>query len=404
MSVAEKPRQEKAFTVPDHVPPELVVDLDIYDLPGGAEDPHRAWTLFRGHGPIVYSPYNEGHWVPVTAEHIMAMWRNSTGYSSRSVSIPDHQMDPQLPIEADAPDHAEYRRNIADFFSPAAVTRMEPEIRALAVRLIEGFRARGECEFISEFSEQLPLIVFLALMGLPQSDRIMLHDIVVAFARHPDLGVKQQAYRDLRAYLDGWLDHRTRQPGDDAISRIVAARIGDRPYTRNEMLSTCSLLLLGGLDTVASSLGFWALHLARNPMDRAQVRGRRGALLPVINEFMRRYPIPSLGRVVVEDMVVDGIEMRAGDRVLLSPVLYNLDPARFDAPERVDFDRPSHHIGFGAGPHMCAGANLARCEFRIFLEEWLDRIPDFEVDESRLLRMRAAPTNTVEELWLRWPV
>lgn len=378
------------------------MDLDIYDLPGDREDAHRAWQQFRGHGPIVFTPRNGGHWVAVDGNDIVAMWRDAETYSSACVSIPAHEAERQLPIEADQPEHAAYRANVISFFSPAAVRALEPEIRALAVKLIETFRDRGECEFIGEFAEQLPLIVFLSLMGLPQEDRIPLHDLVETFARDPDLAAKQDANNRLRDYLRGWISRRQANPGDDAISRISQARIDGRPYTLEETESTCTLLLLGGLDTVASSLGFWTLHLARNPAQREEIRQRGDSLLPVINEFMRRFPIPSLGRVIARDVMHRGVQLKRGDRILLSPALHNLDPDIYPEPEEVRFDRPSRHIGFGAGPHMCAGANLARAEFRIFLEEWLTRIPDFAVKPGTVPLMRAAPTNTVEELWLNW--
>ena len=384
------------------MPAELVVDLDIYNLPNDREDAHRAWQQFRGHGPIVFTPRNGGHWVAVDGNDIMAMWRDAETYSSACVSIPAHEAERQLPIEADAPEHAAYRANVLSFFMPGQVWHLEHEIRDLAIKLIEVFRERGECEFIAEFAEQLPLIVFLSLMGLPQEDRIELHDWVEAFARHPDLAVKQDANDKLRDYLRGWIAKRTANPGDDAISRLTKAEIDGRPYTLEEIESSCTLLLLGGLDTVASSLGFWTLHLAKNPAQRAEIREWKESLLPVINEFMRRFPIPSLGRVVARDVLHRGVLLKQGDRILLSPSLHNLDPDIYPDPEAVRFDRPSRHVGFGAGPHMCAGANLARTEFKIFLEEWLTRIPDFRVKPGTTPLVRAAPTNTVEELWLSW--
>jgi len=389
-------------TVPAHVPPELVVDLDMYNLPGGSEDPHLAWQQFRGRGPVVFSPYSGGYWVPVDGNDILAMWRDAARYSSYSVSIPDAGTERLLPIEADGPNHAAYRNNVLHFFLPPAVNKMTPEVRKLAVSLIEGFRERGECEFISEFAEQLPLIVFLVLMGLPLEDRVPLHDLVETYARDPDAGAKLDAIGKLRAYLDGWITRRTAVPGDDAISHVIRSEINGRRYTRGEVNSTCSLLLLGGLDTVASSLGFWALHLSKSPQDRAYIRDTKGSLLPVVNELMRRFPVPSLGRVVTGDIDHRGVNLKKGDRVLLSPSLHNLDGALYPKPLQVDFTRVPRHIGFGAGPHMCAGANLARSEFTIFLEEWLRRIPDFAVKPGTKPIMKAAPTNTVEELWLQW--
>ena len=390
------------MTIPSHVPKELVVDLDIYALPKGGEDPQLAWMDFCGKGPLVYSPHNGGHWVATTAEDIAAMFRDPKRFSSEEVSIPAHAGQRLVPIESDPPFHADYRANIQRILAPTAVAALENEIRALAVSLIESFRLKGECEFVSEFGLKLPLIVFLKIMGLPEDDRLYLRELTEAFARHPDPDEKGRAYGEIVSYLNDWIARRTAAPGNDAISQLIQAKVGGRVYTREEVSSTSALALFGGLDTVASSLAFWVLHLAEHPEHRDYVRGQKGNLLPVIEELMRRFAIPSMGRIVTEDLVYKGVQMKHGDRLLLSPIIHNLDEVVAVHPEQVDFTRPARQIGFGTGSHICVGAHLARCEFKIFLEEWLARIPDFEVISDRPLIKRAAPTNSVDELWLRW--
>jgi len=389
--------------VPDHVPPHLVVDLDIYDLPGASDDPQRAWLGFRGHGPIVWSPHNGGHWVATEGNDVAAFFRDHRRFSSSSVTIPSVPADPLLPLEADPPIHGEYRRAVLTYLTPARVRGLEAEIRALTGDLIDGLLPRGGCEFIGDFAHRLPLIIVLRLMDLPLADRAWLHARTEIFARHPDLDAKIAAYGEVRAYLDARIAERRAAPGDDLISHLLAAQIDGRPMDAGELLSTCTMVTFAGLDTVAAMFGFIALFLARQPEIRRFILANPDRMPAVVPELLRRYATSNMGRVLAEDVVHGAVTMKRGDHIMLSPSLHNLDPALFPDPERIDFDRPPRHISFGSGAHTCAGAQLARMEVQIFLEEWLRHIPDFAVAPGAAVPARAGPVNTIDRLPLVWP-
>lgn len=389
-------------TVPEHVPAHLIIDQDIYDVPGGDVDPQGSWRIFQGKGPLVFSPYNGGCWIPTEGEDVFRFFRDTKRYSSSMVAIPAVENDIMLPIQADPPVHSKYRANIQSFFTPAAVEELDPKIRQLTVDLIEGFKGKGGCEFVSEFSLQLPLIIFLEMVGLPLSDRLELRGYIETFINSTDLGEMDAAHKAIHRYLGGWVDKRIAEPGDDAISKVTQAKIDGRPYTHDEIISTLTLLLHAGLDTVANMMSFMTLHLARNPQDRTYIRKNPDKMHNIIQELVRRYSGPNLGRVVTEDHIYKDVFMKKGDRVFLIPSFFNQDPTVMDNPDEVDFSREARHITFGSGPHTCAGALLARRELAIFLEELTSRIPDFEVDPERGCKLRAVPQNTVAELWLKW--
>ncbi|MES2496054.1 MAG: cytochrome P450 [Pseudomonadota bacterium] len=389
--------------VPDHVPPHLVVDLDIYDLPGASDDPQRAWLSFRGHGPIVWSPHNGGHWVATEGADVAAFFRDHRRFSSSSVTIPSVPADPLLPLEADPPIHGEYRRAVMTYLTPARVRGLEAEIRALTGELIDGFLPDRGCEFIGDFAHRLPLIIVLRLMDLPLADRTWLHARTEIFARHPDLDAKITAYGEVRAYLDARIAERRSTPGDDLISHLLSAKIDGRPMDAGELLSTCTMVTFAGLDTVAAMFGFIALFLARQPEMRRAILADPDRMPAVVPELLRRYATSNMGRVLAEDVVHGAVTMKRGDHIMLSPSLHNLDPALFPDPERIDFDRPPRHISFGSGAHTCAGAQLARMEVQIFIEEWLRRIPDFAVAPGAAVPARAGPVNTIDHLPLVWP-
>jgi len=391
---------------PPNVPPELIVDLDFYDLPAPGDDVQLAWRRFLGKGPMVWSPRNGGHWVPTRAEDISALHRDTVRLSNRDgTALPVRGGMRLLPTEADPPDVEEYRRTVLSFFSPRQIDALEPSIRALARELIDAIAPRGGCEFVSEISHQLPIVVFLRLMGLPLEDRTYLLGQSEQIARNPDNEAKGRAMQALVGYLESRIAERRDGVGDDVISTMARAQIGMRPLRHDEIVSICTLLLLAGLDTVAAMMGFIAAHLAGHPEIREQLRTNVELTPAAVEEFLRRFAVTSLGRVAVEDFEIRGVTVRAGDHVLLSGPLHNLDPELFPDPEKIRLDRGRvHHLSFGRGTHACLGAYLARIELRIFMQEWLARIPEFEIVPGTSTGGRSGSVNALRELHLRWAV
>ena len=397
----------KLDKIPAHVPPELVVDVDVYALPAGDIDAQLGWRKFAEHadkGPLIYSPYNGGHWVATVPEDIVRFQRDSKNFGNTVNTVPDRGGMRLVPLESDPPDHTSYRRNVLPIVAAKRLKDLAPRIRELTIELVEGLRPKGGCDFISDFALKLPVIVFLEIMGLPQEDGKHLNSIVDTFARHPDSAMKIQALGEMSAYVDSAIQERLREPRDDAITEITQAQIDGRPYTHDEMLSTLTLLALGGLDSVAMHISFIALYLARHPEQRAYVTNHLDDLELVTWEFARRFPIAQMMRQVLNDYEHGGVTMKKGDMVAIPAALYNLDDAIFDSAAEVDLSRPkSLHLTFGTGPHACPGSGLARLEVEIFLQEWLSRIPDFQVDPDVPVECRAQITNAVDQLSLKWP-
>lgn len=152
-------------------------------------------------------------------------------------------------------------------------------------------------------------------------------------------------------------------------------------------------------------MGFIAAYLAEHPEIREQLRADAALIPTAVEEFLRRFAVTSLGRVAVKDFEIRGVTVRAGDHVLLSGPLHNLDPDLFPNPEKIRLDRGRvHHISFGRGTHACIGAYLARIELRIFIQEWLARIPEFEIIPGTSTAARSGSVNALGKLHLRWSV
>lgn len=394
------------MSTPAHIPDDLMVDFDFYRPGVEGLDPFRAFTRLQGKPPVVWTPRNGGHWIVTTGSVSKDVLTDPDRFSSESVFIPRVDRPRTVPLEYDPPEHAAMRRAIRGTFLPGPVKAMAAAARELAVELIEGFRPAGRCEFVGDFGQQLPIIIWLRMMNLPMDDREELLEAVNAGIRPRHEAHRQWGRGYMNAYIARLVDDRMANPGDDPLSAGIQEDIGGRRMNRDEAVGLATTLLGGGLDTVATTLAWFALHLANSPADRKLLREQPQRIPRAIHELMRRYAIPNIARIVTRDMDYEGAPLRKGDAILVSACLQALDPAEFDDPFAVDLERPDahKHLGFSAGVHHCAGAPLALSELRIFLEEWLPRIPDFRTDPDDPPVVMTGIVNGLARLPLRWDI
>jgi cytochrome P450 len=372
---------------PAHVPEALVVDWDFTAPPGGAENLNAAWKRLHDGPDIVWTPRNGGHWIATRAADIEYMQKNHDPFSMQRIVIPDDAARPRLlPIEMDPPEHARYRSILNQFFTPRAIKALQEEARILAIDLIEGFKGRGHCEFISEFSMQLPITIFMKMVDEPLDDLDQLLEWTEMTVRPKRSEDRTTAYLAMSQHLLGVIEARRAKPGADLLSAVVNAQVGGDAIPQVDLLSILGNLMFGGLDTVASSLGFAAQYLAENPAKRRELVERPELIANAVDELLRMFAPSSTGRVITRDLDYEGVSFRQGDRIFLRPILHGMDERKFPNPLEADWERPAlerTYAAFGNGPHRCPGASLARSEMRIFLEEWLARIPDFAVDTGK---------------------
>lgn len=393
---------------PAHVPADRVVDFDIFDFPVEEVDYQQALKaqLADGKPDLLWTPRNGGHWIMTRFDGIATVLADSDHFSSRHITVPPDTSGrpPLVPLQLDPPDHTPYRALLQQTLSPKAVGALGEAARALAIELIEGFKADGQCEFISAFAQHLPIAIFMNIVGLPESDRPMLTEMAERALRGDDSAERTQAAIDIGAYGMRKVMERRAHPGSDLISRIATAEVDGQPIGDQQLAGLVTLLLLGGLDTVASSLGFFAQFLARHPEHRRQLVEHPELIPNAVEELLRRFPIAILARQVRSDMPYDGVTLHAGDMVLAPTPLSGLDETRFADPLSVDFnrERPGLNATFGGGAHRCPGSMLARTELRVFLEEWLKRIPDFAIAPGADVKVSARSVATITALPLVW--
>jgi len=298
---------------------------------------------------------------------------------------------PKLPSDAsmigkDDPEHGAQRRLLNRRFTPRAVRRLEPRVRAAVVRLVDGFARRGHCDLVRELAIPLPVIAILELLGFDPDEwpRFARWSETLNSAgggpRYLHAGVTL-AFQEFRAEALRLAAERRARPRDDLVSRMVAAAADELPRTDDEIALEALLLLNGGSDTTRHVIGSAALALVRSP---SQLRGLAAdaARLPVaVEEFVRwATPILNMRRTATRESALHGRTIRAGDEVLLLYGAANRDERVFADPQRFDVARrPNPHLAFGFGTHFCLGASLARLELRVAFEELLRRAPDLRL-------------------------
>lgn len=393
-----------SFDIPAHVPPALVHDFDFL-APDVEGDLYDWWAKLHAAPDIFFTPRHGGHWVTTRHDDIAHVLETWDTFSSTQMTVPKgtHSF-PAPPIMYDPPLHTDFRRLLAPFFAPKSIGNLELKARALTTALLDRFADTGECEFVADFSLTMPIGIFMGLVDLPDEDRLTLIDCAEKMVRGRTPEEQTEGFLQAYQYLGKVFAERRERPGDDILSSLMAGTVEDgRPLTEHELLGAGSLLLAGGLDTVAGMLGFIMLHLATHDEHRRQLAANPDLIPGAVEELMRRHQIANVARIVVKDTVLDDVSMKAGDMVLTPTSMAGLDDRKYDDPMAVDFNRADKRsLVFGKGPHQCIGAFLARTELRVFLAEWLKRIPEFSVKSGCTPLAVPGRANAVHYLPLVW--
>lgn len=409
MSQFRFPREIPTLTPPPaHVPPELVYDVDIFNIPGAKEGVHAAWKKIQKEAPrIFWTPRNGGYWMVTQARDVLAVQNDAVAFSMRASLVPNNPRPyPAPPMDFDPPEHGKWRILISPAFSPKAIAAAEDMVRKFAIDLIEGFVPRGECEFVSEFTAVLPIVVFLTLMELPLEDRHTLAPHANAIVRSPDPTKVHEARLALKEYIERAVADREANPRDDLITKIINGKVNGELIGREYAVGMLALLLSGGLDTVKNLMGFICISLAQEPELQRRLHEDPAIVPHAIEELCRRHGVSNTARLVTRDMEFVGVALKEGDQIQQFSAMVGLDDETVPDPMKIDFDRPApiSHATFGNGPHRCPGSILAKKELTVWLEEWFKRIPKFRIKEGTVPQQDAGMVNVVSQVWLSWDV
>jgi cytochrome P450 len=251
--------------------------------------------------------------------------------------------------------------------------------------MIDGFAAEGRCEFMSAFARPFPgLSFFDQILGAPQDAVEELSELTLT-ATDPTSANRAEAWLGLNTWITGFIaDRRAARPKGDVVVAIIGAEIDGRPITEVEVLGMVQLLILGGLDTTAGALGQFMLRFTREPELPELLRRQPEAIPAAVEELLRlEGPFIAIARTAMADTEVGGQRIREGDKVLIYWASANRDESEFACPHAFDHERErNRHLAFGAGPHRCAGSNLARMNLRIAVHELVHRLRDIRLEDG----------------------
>lgn len=341
------------------------------------------------------SPDGDG-WVAVSHAAVQTVLREpgwSSDLRNAERGIPEAAGDllSKVLVFMDAPDHTRLRGLLGKAFTPRSVERLRPRIAQLSEELLAPLHRAGRFDVIDDFAFPLPVTVICELLGVPAEGRELFRrhtrDLAVILDRDvtpEQLGAAAGAVLGLTAYLVPLFEARRRTPGADLISALVAVEDAGERLGADELLITVILLLAAGHETTMNLIGNGLLALLRNPEQLALLRARPELMPSAVEELLRfDSPVRLAVRIALEDTVVAGETVRAGEPVTVMLGAANHDPAVFEAPDTLDVTRDAHrHVAFGTGLHYCLGAALARAEAQIALAA-LVALPDLRlaVDE-----------------------
>jgi cytochrome P450 len=316
---------------------------------------------------------------------------------------------PLIPLSVDPPKHVKYRKILDPLFAPRRMDAIEDQVRARFDHFLEAVVERGECHFTDEIATPYPSAIFLELMGLPWDELDVLLGFKDGILRGGDLPPEERAKvqadtgREIYAYFDAVLDDRQASPRADILSGFLEAQIDGERLTREEILDICFLFLIAGLDTVTDSLTCMFAFLAQHPDHRRQIAGNPSIIPAAVEEMLRwETPVTQVPRMSTRDSEIGGCPIKAGSFVSVLLGGANIDATEYPDASVVRFDREvNRHLAFGGGVHRCLGSHLARRELRVALQQWHERIPDYELKPG--IELQYPPgLRTVENLELIW--
>ncbi|MDJ1007250.1 MAG: cytochrome P450 [Paracoccaceae bacterium] len=276
-------------------------------------------------------------------------------------------------LERDGPDHARLRRLVVGAFSSSRVAALAPMIADLTHTLLADL-PEGPFDFIAAFAEKLPVTVICRFLGVPEDMGPQLlawsHDMVAMYQARRDRAIEDAANTAagaFRAYLAEYIAYRRQHPADDLLSALIAAEDRGAWLSLDELLSTAVLLLNAGHEATVHALGNGLFALLRLDLPHDAVTPETAAA--VAEEILRfDPPLHIFVRKAHREVTLAGKTFRPGDRIAACLAAANRDPEVWTAPARFDPTRPQKtHLAFGAGPHFCIGAALARLEMHIAL-------------------------------------
>ena len=381
------------------------VYYDPYDVDITA-NPYPTYARLREESPIYYNERYD-FWALsrfVDVEKALSNWETFSNQRSDILELmkSDFDMPKGVMMFEDPPIHTMLRGLMSRVFTPRRMAAIEDQIRQFCVNCLDPLVGSDSFDIIAELASMMPMRVIGMLLGIPESEQVSVRDANDASLRTKPGAPMKVANADKIAdgsiYAD-YVEWRSKNPSDDLMTALLNVEFEDehgvtRKLTRKEILHYTQVVAGAGNETTGRLIGWLAKVLAEHPDQRREVVEDRSLLLRTVDETLRFEPTgPHVARWMAKDFECYGTTVPSGSAMLLLFGSANRDPRRYTDPDTFNIHRDNiSHLTFGKGVHYCLGANLARLEGKVALDELLNRWPEWDIDYDTA---QLAPTSTV---------
>ena len=355
--------------------------------------PWEQYAWLRANDPVHWQPETTGpgFWAVTRWDDVRTVSRQPKTFSSYARGVMMAEADDaglaaqrQMMLSMDPPQHDRFKLLVSRGFTPRNAQTLTGRIEELAREIVDDVIERGECDLVHDVAGRLPSGLIAELMGISRSDGERLYELTEIMHTTDDTvappAVRAAAGAEMLGFAGEVAASKRAAPGEDIASALVQAVVDGERLTDGEFQWFFLLLVNAGGDTTRNLVASGVQVLFDNPGERARLMADLDGLLPTAVEEMLRYtsPVVNFRRTAMEDTVLGGQPIAAGDKLMVFYGSANRDEAVFEDPDRFDVGRsPNPHMAFGGGgPHLCLGLHVARIEIAVMLRELLSRIPD----------------------------
>lgn len=345
-----------------------------------------------------------GGWVVTRFEDVRAVLRDHETFSSAAMGFGEGNPLPLL--TNDPPRHTELRKLVNKAFTTAALRRLEPDIRAIANRLVRQLPTAEPVDVVQRFTIPLPVAVIASMMDIPaerSDDFKRWSDALTGTLAGLPRAERAAQVMEMASFFAEMIPERRTRPGNDLVSAVANAEVDGASLSESDIVGFCILLLIAGNETTTNLLANLLNLLADRPKVVARLRADADLVDAAIEETLRfDGPVQFISRQATRDVTVQERQISAGEVVHVVLGASNRDPREHDDPGHFRLDRERrHHHTFGHGIHFCIGAPLARLEARIGMQALLERFGQISHAPGADERTASQLLRGFNHLWLQ---
>jgi cytochrome P450 len=369
-------------------------------LPGFTDDPYPHYQRMRDIDPVHEHPF--GFWMVSRYDDVATLLRANLSVQADNLAdglIADQTNElgeadstwGQSMLDRDPPDHTRLRRLVTKVFTPKAVAALEPRVTALVDTALDRIAEQGTVDLIDALAFPLPFAVISEMLGTPPTDHVRLRELTGTLVRSLEVVNDPEVIRaitaadvELTAMMRDIIAWKRNNPADDLLTALIAAEHEGDQLTDDELVAQVLLLYVAGHETTVNLIGNGVVALLRNPEQLALLRARPDLAANAVEELMRYdSPVQQSRRITTAPFTIGGREIPPGMFVVAGLASANRDERHFGpAASELHIDRTDARtqVSFGAGPHHCLGAALARLEGRLAIGRLVNRFPNLSLN------------------------